>query len=97
MAAYLKAMAVIVGLFGLLCGVAFSYQLATDQEYSLKKLARERNPGNILFDTEFRVAEARHIFLLYSATGGFLITFVGASLLWGLGALHQRLDRAPGS
>ena len=93
MAGYLKAMAVIVGLFGLFCGLGFGYQAVSDAEYSLKRLARERNPGNILFDTEFRVAEARHIFLVYSATGGFLITFVGGSLLWGLGALHSRLDR----
>ncbi|MGH7804744.1 MAG: hypothetical protein ACREQJ_10380 [Candidatus Binatia bacterium] len=94
MAAYLKTMAVVVGLFGLLCGLGFGYQAVADAEYALKRLARERNPGNILFDTEFRVAEARHIFLIYSATGGFLVAFVGGSLLWGLGALHARLDRS---
>lgn len=93
MASYLKTMAVIVGAFGLLCGFGFAYQVVADEEYALKKLARERNPGNILFETEFRMSEGRHIFLLYSATGGFLIAFVGGSLLWGLGALHQRLDR----
>ena len=93
MAGYLKTMAVLIGLFGFFFGFAFAYQVVSDQEYALKRLARERNPGNILFDGEFRMAEARHIFLIYSASGSFLIGLVGGSLLWGVGALHSRLDR----
>jgi hypothetical protein len=93
MAGYLKAMAVIVGLFGLFWGFVFSYAVLTDREYALKKLARERNPGNVLFEGEYRMVEAQHYFVVYSATASFLLAFVGGSLLWGVGALHSRLDR----
>jgi len=95
MARYLKTMAVLTALFGIAIGFGFASLVRGDQEYALRRGARERNPGNILFETEFRVAEARHVFLVYSATAGFLVAMVGGSLLWGVGALHARLDRRP--
>lgn len=92
MARYLKAVAILVVLFGLACGVRFAHLAKGDADYARKKLARERNVGNMLFEAEYRVAEARHLFLVYSSAGGFLIAVVGGSLLWGLGSLHGKLD-----
>lgn len=93
MATYLRVVAIAVAIFGALAGAFFARLVFADAEYDLKRQARERNLGNVLFETEFRVAEARHLFLVYSATAGFLVAIVGGSTLWGLAALHARLDR----
>ena len=92
MAAYLKSLASIVALLGVLAGARFVTLVQNDEAYVRAALMRERNAGNILFESEFRVAEAAHVFLLYSAIGSFLIAIVGGSLLWGLGSLHAKVD-----
>jgi hypothetical protein len=38
---------------------------------------------------------AGYLFSIYSAVGSFLIALVGGSLLWGIGALHSKLDGRP--
>ena len=93
MAAYLKLLGAIVALLGVLAGARFVTLVRNDEAYARAALMRERNAGNILFESEFRVAEAGHVFLLYSAIGSFLIAIVGGSLLWGLGSLHAKVDR----
>lgn len=93
MAAYLKAVAVIVALAGLLAGVRFVTLVKNDEAFARAAMMKERNAGNILFESEYRVAEAAHIFLVYSAVSSFLIALIGGSLLWGLGALHTKADR----
>jgi hypothetical protein len=94
MAAYLKAVAVIVALAGTLTGLRFVTLVRNDDAFARAALMKERNAGNILFESEYRVAEAAHVFLIYSAASSFLIALIGGSLLWGLGALHSKADRA---
>ena len=94
MAGYLKAVAVVVALAGLLSGARFVTLIRNDEAFARAAMMKERNAGNILFESEFRVAEAAHIFLLYSAVSSFLIALIGGSLLWGLGSLHEKTDRA---
>lgn len=93
MALYLRSVAILVAGFGLFVGVAFARLAWGDAELDVKRRARERNVGHVVFETEYRVAEARHLFLVYSSTAGFLVALVGGSALWGLGSLHARLDR----
>jgi hypothetical protein len=93
MAAYLKSVAVLIILLGVLFGMAFVKRAVEDEAYHRATLARERNAGNVLFESEYRVAEAGHVFLIYSAVGCFLIAVIGGSLLWGVGMLHSKLDR----
>ena len=93
MAVYLKTVGAVVLVAGLLMGVGFVQRALGDEEYRRVALMRERNPGNVLFESEYRVAEARRIFVFYSAAGSFLIAVIGGSLLWGLGSLHTKIDR----
>lgn len=93
MSRYLKTLAVVVALVGSLAGAAFVRRIAADEEFTRASMMRERNAGNLLFESEFRVAQAAHVFLVYSAIGSFLLAIVGGSLLWGLGELHAKLDR----
>lgn len=94
MAAYLKSVAALVAFCGMLVGARFVTLVQNDEAFARAAMMRERNAGNILFESEYRVAEASHVFLLYSATSSFLIALIGGSLLWGLGALHSKVDRA---
>ena len=92
MAVYLKSVAVLVVVLAVLSGSQFARLLIHDEEFQRAALMRERNAGNILFESEYRVAEAGHIFLIYSAVSCFLIALIGGSLLWGIGALHSKVD-----
>ena len=92
MAVYLKSVAVLVVVLAVLSGSQFVRLLIHDEEFQRAALMRERNAGNILFESEYRVAEAGHIFLIYSAVSCFLIALIGGSLLWGIGALHSKID-----
>ncbi len=93
MSTYLKAMAVVVAIAGTLVGSAFLLRVLRDEAYAQAAMLRERNSGNLLFESEFRVAQAEHVFLAYSSIGSFLIALIGGSLLWGVGELHAKLDR----
>jgi hypothetical protein len=92
MAVYLKSVAVLVALLGVLAGTRFMLLVANDEEYSRAALLKDRNAGNLLFESEYRVAAAGHVFLIYSAVGAFMVALIGGSALWGLGALHGKLD-----
>lgn len=94
MAVYLKSVASLVVLLGVLSGARFASLVARDERFRSAALMRERNAGNVLFESEYRVAQAAHVFLIYSAAGCFLIALIGGSLLWGIGALHAKIDRA---
>jgi len=99
MAVYLKSVAVLVALLGVLAGVQFTALVVRDEDFQRAALMRQRNSGNVLFESEYRVAEAAHVFLIYSAIGCFLTALIGGSLLWGLGTLHTKSDgsRAAGT
>jgi len=93
MAVYLKSVAVLVVVLGVLTGSQFLRRVIHDEEFQRSALRKERNAGNILFESEYRVAEAGHVFLIYSAVSCFLIALIGGSLLWGVGALHSKADK----
>ncbi len=97
MAAYLKSVAVLVVLLSVLSGSRFVSLVVHDEEFQRASLMKERNAGNILFESEYRVAQAGHVFLIYSAVSCFLIALIGGSLLWGLGALHSKIETGAGS
>ena len=92
MAVYLKSVAVLIALLGVLAGTRFTLMVADDEDYSRAALLKDRNAGNLLFESEYRVAAAGHVFLIYSAVGAFLTALIGGSTLRGLGTLHGKLD-----
>jgi hypothetical protein len=93
MATCLKGLAATVALLGLLAGAGFLHRALSDAEYRRAALAKERNPGNVLFESEFRIAEARRVFLIYSAAACFLVAVLGGGILWAVGELHRKVDR----
>jgi hypothetical protein len=93
MATYLKAVGWLVMVLGIVAGLMFVAGVVGDEPYYRAKMALDRNPGNVFFETEFRVALARHVFIVSYAVSAFLTALIGGSLLLGLGALHRKLDR----
>jgi hypothetical protein len=93
-ARYLKWLAAVVAVSCLFAAAGFTKQVIDDEAYARAVLVKQRNPGNVLFDSEYRVAEATRVFRIYSALACFLTAAIGGSLLWGLGALHAKFDRA---
>lgn len=93
MAMYLKSLGAIVAVGGILLGFGFLHRGLGDEEYTRARLARDRNPGNVLFESELRIAEGKRVFLFYSSAACFLTGIIGGSLLWGVGSLHTRLAR----
>jgi hypothetical protein len=94
MAVYLKSVAVLVVVLAVLSGSQFVRLVIHDEEFQRAALLKERNAGNVLFESEYRVAEAGHVFLIYSAVSCFLIALIGGSLLWGVGVLHSKVDES---
>ncbi len=97
MAAYLKSAAVLVVVMAVLSGSRFVWLVVHDEEFQRAALLKDRNAGNVLFESEYRVAKAGHVFLIYSAVSCFLIALIGGSLLWGVGALHSKVDGSSSS
>ena len=97
MAAYLKSAAVLVVVMAVLSGSRFVWLAVHDEEFQRAAFLKERNAGNVFFESEYRVAKAGHIFLVYSAASCFLIALIGGSLLWGVGALHSKIDGSTSS
>jgi len=94
MAVYLKSAAVLVVVMAVLTGSRFVWLVIHDEEFQRAAFLKDRNAGNVFFESEYRVAKAGHVFLIYSAVSCFLVALIGGSLLWGLGALHSKVDES---
>jgi hypothetical protein len=81
-----------LGVLGLLLVLLFSYRIAFDTEYHNAALIRERNPGNVLYEAEYKGALVMRAFEAVGAIVGILLVINGATL-FGLGALAQRVPR----
>ena len=93
MALYMRALGsllVVLGIVGtILCGRSAS----TDEAYYRALKGMEKYPGNVLFQTELKMAEPRHMLLLAGAYGGVASGLVLGSLCLGVGALLARPPR----
>jgi hypothetical protein len=67
-------------------------QMAGDDEYRKAALVAARNPGNVLYEAEFKGAQVRRAFQVVGASGGTLLALNGATLI-GLGVIAGRVKR----
>lgn len=80
------------GLAGL---VAFASFVLRDEKFEKARLLRERNPGNVMYESEYFVAATVRGFLIGGAVGGGLLALNGATLLL-VGVLAGRSERGGG-
>ena len=92
MARVCKVTGTILSILGVALALAFMIGIARDAEYQRAALARERNPGNVMYDAEFKGAQVRRAFEAIGVIVGILLVINGTTLL-GLGVLADRVPR----
>ena len=93
MATYMRALgSVLIGL-GILSTISCWRGVLTDDAYYRAVKGMEKYPSNVLFQTELKMAEPRHMLLLAGACGGVTSGLVLGSLCLGIGALLARSPR----
>ena len=90
MATYMKVLGFALILAGV-AGSVFCWNSAVHDEAYFKALrALEKYPGNILYTTEFRISEPRHMLLVAGVYSSGLVGVVLGSLSLGIASLLGR-------
>ncbi|HUI24655.1 MAG TPA: hypothetical protein VL403_01125 [Candidatus Kryptonia bacterium] len=89
MAGVCKLVGGLVLLIGVLFAGACVTAMARDEAYAKAKLVASRNPGNVLYEAEFKGAQVQRAFQLVGAAGGALLGLNGLTLIL-LGAVAGR-------
>jgi hypothetical protein len=90
---YLKVLGSALIALGMV-GSIFCWQaVTTDDAYFRALKGLEKYPGNVLYQTEFKMAEPRHMLLLGGSYGAATAGIVLGSLCLGVGAVLARLPR----
>lgn len=95
MARISKALGATLVAIGLATLVGFSVFAARDERYSKAVLLKERNPGNMLYESQYFVAATVRMFLLAGAVAGGLLTVNGVTLLL-IGSVAARQESRTG-
>ena len=82
-----------LAVLGMAVALAFVIVIARDSSYGSAALAAQRNPGNVMYDAEFKGAQIRRAFELGGVIAGILLALNGATLA----ALGVVAGRLPGS
>jgi hypothetical protein len=92
MARYLRGLGLLLCVLGVGGSIWCGIGLATDKDYYDALKALEKYPNNVLYTTELKMAEPRHMLL---ATGTFASAPLGlilGSICIGIAAVLRRLD-----
>jgi len=90
MATYMKVLGALLIAFGI-AGSASCWRAAqADEAYFKAVRGLEKYPNNVLFQTEFKMAEPRHMLLLGGAWASAPAGLVLGSLCLGIGAVLAR-------
>ncbi|RMD82631.1 MAG: hypothetical protein D6815_08730 [Candidatus Dadabacteria bacterium] len=92
MATYLKGLSAVLVLAGLLASGLAWHAATTDEAYYKALRGLEKYPGNVLYKTELKMAEPRHLLLAATAAGAAPTALVIASGLLGLASALKKLD-----
>jgi hypothetical protein len=79
----------ILGVAGTIwCGIG----MFTDETYYDAARAMDKYPGNVLYKTEFKMAEPRHMLLTAGTAGSAPVGIILGSICLGIAAILRRLD-----
>ena len=92
MARYLRALGLLLAVLGVAGSAWCTQGVFGDEAYYGAARALEKYPGNVLYTTEFKMAEPRHMLLLAGAWASAPLGVILGSLCVGLGTLVARLD-----
>ncbi len=92
MAVYMRCLGTVLIVLGI-AGSVLAYQSASNDEAYFKAVrGLEKYPNNVLFQTEFKMAEPRHMLLLGASASSAPIGLVLGSICLGIGGLLRRKD-----
>lgn len=94
MAGLCKFVGSLLTLAGIGAAVFFVVVMARDVNYRRAALAASLNKGNVMYEAEFKGAQARRAFELVGTMGGVLLAINGLTL-FGLGVVAKRVSRRP--
>jgi len=90
---YLKILGSALIVLGVVGSIVCWRGVVGDEAYFRALKGLEKYPGNVLYQTEFKMAEPRHMLLLGGAYSSAATGIVLGSLCLGIGAVLTRLPR----
>ena len=93
MAKTAKLLGVTLLAVGLAVLIAFTAFVVRDERFSKATLLKERNPGNLMYESQYFVAATIHFFLIAGAVGGAFLAIDGVTFLF-IGNLADRQERS---
>lgn len=82
MARAAKAIGVTLLAIGLAVLIGFSVSVVRDDRYDKTALLKERNPGNMLYESQYFVAATIRVVLIAGAVSGVLLAIQGVTFLF---------------
>ncbi len=79
-----------VSVVGIAIALTFVIVIARDDAYRRAAVAASLNPGNVMYEAEFKGAQVRRAFELTGTIAGILLALNGATL-FGLGVVAARV------
>jgi len=89
---YLRGLGFLLCFLGVLGTLWCAFGVMTDEVYYDAAKALAKYPGNVLYTTEFKMAEPRHMLLTAGAAASAPLGLILGSICIGIGALLQRMD-----
>lgn len=90
MARYLVRLGAVLAVLGVAGSVWCAFGVFDDEAYYGAAKALEKYPGNVLYTTEFKMAEPRHMLLIAGAWASAPLGLILGSICIGLGMLLDR-------
>jgi len=87
---YMRTLGAILIVLGMIGSFVCWRGAGNDEAYFRAAKGLEKYPGNVLYQTEFKMAEPRHMLLLAGAYGSGTAGIVFGSMCIGIGALLSR-------
>ena len=92
MARYLHVLGLLLCVLGVVGTIWCSVGMITDETYYDAAKAMDKYPGNVLYKTEFKMAEPRHMLLVAGASASAPMGVILGSICLGISALLRRKD-----
>jgi hypothetical protein len=93
MASYLRGLAVVLFVGGVIIGVVSVFLAYNDIDYYKAAEALSRHEDHVLFQAEYYKMAARHFMYVMTALFAGIGGIVSSAMLFGLSAVLQRLER----
>lgn len=93
MATYLRSLGWLLCTLGVVATIYCAAAVVGDEAYYHAAKAMDKYPGNVLYTTEFKMAEPRHMLLLAGAAAGAPIGVILGSICLGISRVLKTMGQ----